>query len=143
MQALAARRLAEGHEAELFQTRLQLFGGFDDSIEGDVRRGVEIKNETTRNPRMTGLIVPGMILNSRDLCRRNQALDAVDLNIGLAVSFYGHQADEVRHAAHRMPLEKALGIDTVRRADDRAGAAFEMLDHPGTDCFEIMRHVDL
>src|SRR5215470_13931322 len=142
MQTLAARCLAEGHEAELFQARLQLFGGFDHSIEGDVRRGVEIENETTRNPQMTGLIAPGMILNGCDLRRRNQALDAVNLNIGLAVPFYGHQADQVGHAAHRMPLEEALGIDAVRRADDRARPPFEMVDHPRTDLFEITRQVD-
>src|SRR5882724_2657115 len=118
MQALAARCLAEGLEPKLFQTLLQFFRGFDDGFELDIRRWIEIEHEPARNLRMTGLVVPGVILDGGDLRRRNQALNTVDLSIRLAVSFDGHEAYQIRHAAHRMPLEKPLRINAVRSADD-------------------------
>src|SRR5262245_46692854 len=133
MQPLATRGLAERLEPELFQTRLQFLRGFDDRVERNVRIRIEIENETAGNRRMAGLIVPRVILNSRDLRCCNQTFDTVDLRIGLAISFDVHQADQVRHAAHGMPLKESLCIDAVWRADEGARPALEMLDHPGTD----------
>jgi transposase-like protein len=42
-----------------------------------------------------------------------------------------------------MALEEALAVDAVRSPDDGAGAALQMLDHPGTDLLEILRKVEL
>src|SRR5712671_3072771 len=142
MQSLAAGCLAERLEPKLFQTLLQFFRGLDDGFEFDVRRRIKIEHEPARNRRMAGSVVPGMILDGRDLRRRNQALNTVDLSIRLAVSFHGHETDQVRHAAHRVPLEKSLRIDAVRSANEGARPTFEMLDHPRTDLFEIMRQID-
>jgi hypothetical protein len=41
-----------------------------------------------------------------------------------------------------MTLKEALATDAVRRADDGAGAALEVLDHPWPDCLEIVGEVE-
>src|SRR5262245_49235607 len=100
MQALATRGLAERLEPELLQTRLQFPRGFDDRVECNVRIRIQIKNEPAGNWWMAGLIVPRVILNSRNLRCCNQTFDTVDLRIRLAISFDVHKADQGRHAAH-------------------------------------------
>ena len=80
---------------------------------------------------------------ARDLRRGDQALDAVDLDVGFTVALNFGDGDEVRHAAHLMALKEPLAIYSVRRANDGAWAAFEMLDHPRTDLFQILGEVEL
>ena len=83
-----------------------------------------------------------MILDGGDLRRGDEAFDAVDLDIGLAVALDLRQREQVRHALHCMALEEPLAVDAVRRADDRAGAA-QMLDHPRPDLLQIARKIEL
>ena len=92
---------------------------------------------------MPRLVVPWMKLDGRDLRRGNQAFDAVDLDVGFTIAFDFRDGEQVRHAAHLMALEEPLAIDAVRRADDGAGTALEMLDHPRADLLQILREVEL
>ena len=73
----------------------------------------------------------------RDLRHGNQALHVVDLQIGLAVTVDHRLLDPPGQAPRRVALKPFFMVDTVRRANDRAGAPFEMRDHPGPDAFEI------
>jgi hypothetical protein len=115
MQALSARRLAEGDEAEGLEALLQLLGRRNDAVERNVGRRIEVKHEPPRHGRMRRLIVPGMELDGRDLRRSNQTFDPVDLDVGLAVALDLDSREQARHAAHLMALEEALAVDAVPR----------------------------
>src|SRR5215212_1285198 len=58
VQSLAPRRLTKGHEPERFQTLLHFFRRFDNCVESDVWRGVEIENQPPRNRWMARLFIP-------------------------------------------------------------------------------------
>ena len=57
---------------------------------------------------MLGLAVPGMQFERRDLGDRRQALDAIDLQIGLAVAEDRHEFEQVGGARHGVALEELL-----------------------------------
>ena len=107
MQALAARRLAEGNEAKLLEAAAQLLGRRDHGRECNVGRRVEIEDEPPGNGRMMRLAIPGMEFHRRDLAHGDQALDAIDLQIRLAVALDGDQLDEIGDAGHRRAAERS------------------------------------
>src|SRR5215203_3235482 len=86
VQSLAPRRLTKGHEPERFQTLLHFFRRFDNYVESDVWRGVEIENQPARNRWMALLVIPRVVFDRSNLSRCNQSFDGVELNIGLSVS---------------------------------------------------------
>ena len=57
---------------------------------------------------MPRLVIPRVVFNGCDLGCCDQALDSIDLDVGLAVAFDLRKADKVRHAEHGMALEEAL-----------------------------------
>ena len=61
-----------------------LLGRLDDRGESDVRARIEVEDEAAGHFRLARAAIPGMQLERRDLRDRRQALDAVDLEIGLA-----------------------------------------------------------
>ena len=143
VQALAAGRLAEGDEPERFEALAHLLGGVDHGREGDVGSRIEIEHEATRQRGMVRLAIPGVEFHGGDLGHGDQPFDAIDLQIGLAVALDGRQLDQVGDARHGVALEELLAIDAIGRADDGARPSLEMLDHPGTDLFEIGREIAL
>ena len=78
-----------------------------------------------------------------DLRHGNEALDGVDLQVGFAVALHDCLLDQFGHAGSRMSLKPFFVIDAVRSADDRAGATLEVLDHPGSDAFEVAGEIEL
>src|SRR5215218_7758351 len=143
VQSLAPRRLTKAYKPERFQTLLHFFRGFDNCVERDVWRGVEIENQPARNGWMVRLVIPWVIFDRSNLGRCNQPFDGVELNIGLSVSTYFNQIDVLRHTRHRVPLEKPFTLDPIRSSDDRAWPSFEMLDHPRANLFQVVRQLDL
>src|SRR5579883_2408586 len=141
MQPFATGGLAEGHQADSFQSLLQLLGGLDDPVECNVGRRIEGEHQPTGDCGMAGLVIPRVIFNRRNLCRSDEAGDTIDLKIRLVVPGDFHQPEEARRPRHRMPLEKTLRVDAIRRANYRAWSPFQMLDHPGTDLLEVAREV--
>src|SRR6185436_16187138 len=83
------------------------------------------------------------ILDGGDLRGGDQAFDAVDLDIGRAVSRDLDRREQVRHAAHLVALKEPLAVDAVGCPDDRARTALEMIDHPRPDLFEVLRELEL
>ena len=63
-----------------------LLGGVDDVGELDVRRGIEIEDQPARRIVAVRGAIPGMQLDAADLRDRGEPLDAIDLQIGLAVA---------------------------------------------------------
>jgi hypothetical protein len=84
-----------------------------------------------------------MQFDAGTLCHGSQAFDPVDLHIRFSVPGNGNLFEEIGSALHRMPLEKPLSANPVRRSDDRARAALEVLHHPCADDLEISRQVEL
>ena len=62
-----------------------------------------------------------MEFHGRDLPHGDQAFDAVDLQVGLAVAFDDRLLDQLGDARHGVALEALLVIDAVGRANDGAG----------------------
>ena len=62
-------------EPELFQPLLYLLGRLDHHVKANVRRRIEIKHQATRQRRMMGLVVPGMIFDGGDLRSSDQSFD--------------------------------------------------------------------
>ena len=67
-----------------------------------------------------------MQLERGDLRDRSQTLDAIDLQIGLAVAEHRDELEQIRCARHGVALEELFARDTVGRADDRAGPSLDM-----------------
>ena len=103
----------------------------------DIGSRVKIEHEATRQRGMVRLAIPRMEFHGGDLGHGDQPFDAIDLEVGLAVTFDGGQLHQVGHARHRVALEELLIIDAIGRADDGARPSLEMLDHPRTNLFEI------
>src|SRR5688572_30864133 len=80
VQALAARGLAEGDEAECFQALLHLLRRCQDRLKRNIRGGVEIEHEPPWNGWMPRPIVPGMELDGGDLPGGDQSFYTVDLD---------------------------------------------------------------
>ena len=137
VQPLSAGRLAEADKPEVIQPVAHLPCGFDDRRERNVGAGIEIEHKTARHLRLLRLAIPGMQLESANLRDGNEAFHAVDLQIGLLVAEHRHQFQQVGGSRHGMALEELLAADPVRRADDRARPALDMLDQPRTDRFVI------
>src|SRR5262245_33772326 len=53
------------------------------------------------------------------------------------------QGNKLREATHAMALKKALAIDAIGGAQDRAGSAAHVLHHPGTNLGEIACQLEL
>ena len=79
MQALAAGRLAEAHQAQRFQPVADLQCPGDHGIEPDIGRRIEIEDETPRHLRLVRRAVPGMQLDAAALRDRGQPLNTIDL----------------------------------------------------------------
>ena len=118
-------------------------GGGDDGREGNVGGRVQVEHKAPGKRWMVRLAIPGMELHGRDLRHGDEALDAIDLQVGLAIAFDRGELDQIGNAGHGVTLEELLAVDAVRRADDGAGPPLEMLDHPGTDLFEIGGQISL
>jgi hypothetical protein len=86
VQSLAARRFAEGNKADVSQSNAQFVGRIDHAREFDVRPRIEIEDETARHVGLERLAIPGVEFERRDLPKRDETLDAVDFDIGLAVA---------------------------------------------------------
>ncbi len=54
----------------------------------------------------------------------------IDLEIGLPVTKHLYKFDQVRGAWERMTLEELLALQTIGRANHRAGPAVDMVDQP-------------
>jgi hypothetical protein len=139
MQTFAARGLAERYLAELRQAVAHFLGGIDDEAEANVRRRIEVEDETAGKGRVTGLVVPGVQFDARSALRRPNLRSDQS-----AHKVFGRRTPrlletEVGPALHRMPLEEALSPDAVRRSDDRARASLEVPHHPFADILEIPR----
>ena len=144
MQALAARRLAEGHEVQFPQPRGDLAGARDHRIEADIGRRIEIEDQAARQFGIAGLAVPRMQLRRPHLGHGDQAFDAVDLEIGFLVAAHFHFRQEVRGSGHGVTLEEVLlAVDPVGRAHNGAGPSGDMIDHPVAHRLVIAREFDL
>ena len=144
VQPLAARGLAEGDEAELSRaaSRISLAA----AITAEKATSGAGSRSNTRRPGKRGMVrlaIPGVEFHGRDLGHGDQPFDAIDLQIGLAVALDGRQLHQVGDARHGVALEELLVIDAIGRADDGAGPSLEMLDHPGTNLFEIGGKIEL
>src|SRR5215510_4303533 len=53
------------------------------------------------------------------------------------------QGNKLREASHAVTLKKALAIDAIGGAQDRAGSAAHVLHHPGTNLGEIVHQLEL
>ncbi len=144
VQAFAARRLAEGDEAELLEALAHLERGVDHAVERHVRRGVEIEHEAAGQLRIVRQAVPGMQLERGDLRRLHERFDAIDLQIGLAIARRlapSLKRFDVPRMAWRW--KNVLAVDAIGRANDGAGAAADVLDQPVADGFEVAREIEL
>ena len=84
-----------------------------------------------------------MEFHGRDLGHGDEALDAVDLQVGLAIALDDGLFDQRGHAGRCVALKPFLVIDAVRGAYDRTWTAPEMLDHPRSDDFEVAGEIEL
>ena len=85
-----------------------------------------------------------MELHRGDLRHGDQPLDTIDLEVGLPVALDRRQLDEVGHARASHGVGKSFWcVDPIGRADDGAWPAPDVLDHPGTDLFEILGEIEL
>ena len=89
--------------------------------------GIEVEHQAAGN---LGL---APVRNSRDAARAPaicataaRRLDAVDLQIGLAVARDFHQLEQIGRARHGVALKELLPADAVGRADDRTGPPADM-----------------
>ena len=85
-----------------------LLGGLDHLGKIDIRRRIEIEYQPARHVGRIRRAIPGMQFEPADLRHRGQPLDAVDLQIGLAVAGDLDQFQQLRGAGHRMALEERL-----------------------------------
>src|SRR4051794_20226009 len=97
MQSLPARGFTERDEAELLEPLPYLLCSFDHNVEGHIRRRIEIEHEATGQSSLMGLVIPRMEFHCGDLRGRDQAFDAVELHIWLAVPFHGNEFDQARY----------------------------------------------
>src|SRR3954453_12218406 len=111
MQALAAGRLAERLQSEVLEPVAYVLGRLDHLGEIDVRRRVEIEHQPARRVRLVGRTIPWMQFEPRDLRDRGQTLDAVDLQIGLAVAGDFYRFQQIGHALHGMALKETLAME--------------------------------
>jgi hypothetical protein len=130
-------------EPERLKARPHLLGGFDHGREGDVGSRIKIEHKATRQRGMVRLAIPGVEFHGGNLSHGDQPFDAIDLQIGLAVSLDGRQLHQVGDARHGVALEELLIIDPIGRADNGARPSLEMLDHLRTNLFEIGRKIAL
>ena len=84
-----------------------------------------------------------MELYRGNLACRDQTLDTIDLDVGFAIAFNGDERKQVRHPCIACRWKKRCAIDAVRGADDGAGSAAQMLDHPRADLFEVAGEIVL
>src|SRR4026209_2384627 len=75
--------------------------------------------------------------------RTRQPSDAIDLQIRLVVAGDPRQRQQVRSSFHGVTLEKALPVDAVRRANDRAGASLDVPHQPLADALEVAGEIEL
>src|SRR5262249_61541781 len=95
MQSLAARGLAKAFHANGREVLPHGLRGLDDVGKSHVWRGIEIENQPAwRVVRIRGT-VPRMQLKSAGLRHRGKPLDAIDLQIGLSVTGYPHQLEQL------------------------------------------------
>ena len=106
--------LQKADQPERLEPVAHLLRGLDHRREGTSGAGIEIEHQAARHLGLVRLAVPGMELERGDLGHRRQALDAVDLQIGLAVAEHRHQFEQVRRARHGVALEELLAADAVR-----------------------------
>ena len=116
-----------------------ILGGLDYVGKFDLRRGIEIEHQPPRHVGRVRRAIPRMQLEAADLRHRGKPLDAVDLQIRLAIAGDFYQLQQVRGPRHRMALKEGLAADAVGRAHHRAGPALQMADHPAPDRLEIAR----
>ncbi len=122
---------------------VQFDGGFDDAGEGHIGCGVEIEDEAAGHFRIAGLTVRRMELDGGYLRRGDDRLEAVELGVGFAVAAHFDQRDGLRHAGHLVALKELLAADAIGRADDGAGAALDVVEHPRADFFVVAGEVKL
>ena len=113
---LAAGCLAKASQAQRREPLAHLFGGINNFFEAELRRGIEIEYQPPGDFRCVRRTIPRMQFKPTDLRDSGKSLDAVDLQIGFAITGHGHKFEQVRSARHCMALEKRLSIDTIRRA---------------------------
>ena len=84
-----------------------------------------------------------MQLDAADLRHGDQAFEAVDLHIGLAIAGDLRQFDQVRHSRHGVPLKEQLAADAVRRAHDRTRPPLDVRDQPVAHFGEVIGQIAL
>ena len=144
MQALAAGGLAEADEAELLQPLAHFARGIDDVVEGQARAGIEIEDQPARRlPARPGAQFQGCSSSAPIWASGGQALDAVDLQIGLLVAGDLRPVPAGSTCPAWRGAGRTLAADAIGRPHDRAGPALDMGHHPGADGFEIAREIQL
>ena len=84
-----------------------------------------------------------MQLQRGDLRQRSQSLDAIDLEVGVAVPRNPHKADQAGEAAHGVALEESLAVDAIRATDEGAGPALDVRQHPLANGGEVIGELAL
>ncbi|MNI41441.1 hypothetical protein D3C73_956940 [compost metagenome] len=82
-----------------------------------------------------------MKLDTANLGNRSQPLHPVDLQVRLLVAEHGNEFEQVRRPRHGMALEKLLTTNPIRRADNRTGPTFDVVDQPCAHSLMIVRKI--
>jgi len=130
VKALAARRFAEGQQAELLESLAYLERGRDDGIEFHVRRRIQVEDQSPGDLRIVGCAVPGMEFQRSHLSDGGQRFDPIDLHVGGPVAPHLDQFKQLGHAGHGMTLKELLAADPVRCAHEGTRAAGQVRHHP-------------
>ena len=144
MQTLAARGLAERHQAKVGKPVADLAGAVDHPLERHVRGWIKIEDQPPGLLGQERLVVPGVQFKGADLGGGHQRLHPVALEVGFAIAPDLDLGDQGRLSLARMALEELLlSLDAVGHADHRAGPATDMLKHPFADRLVVARQVQL
>jgi hypothetical protein len=77
MQPLAPGGLAEGNQAQSLQALLQLEGGLDHAVARNIRRGIKVKDVTSRKFGLAWRAIPRVQFDGRGLGHGSQAFDPI------------------------------------------------------------------
>ena len=90
----------------------------DDGAEIQVRRRIEIEDQSSRYFRRIRRAVPRMQLQRGNLGDGDQSFNGIDLQVRFMVARYLHELEQLRHSLHPVALKKMLPADSIRRAHD-------------------------
>ena len=86
---------------------------------------------------MSALIIDGASVETK------QSFDVIDLKIRFAISRDFYEVEKLGGALHGMALEETLTCDPIRRPDDGARSPADVLHHPRSDGFVVLRELEL